>query len=111
MEIFKLLRYKAPRSLSELLIQSTRAHMLTLILPKVHLDKSKHNFVFSASLNCNKIAENVFEKSVPLSSGPNKGVIIPRSAKNSDFSAPVASIKSKVKNYILAQQMAGDEYW
>ena len=111
MEVFKLLKYKAPKSLSELLITSTRAHILIFNLPKIRLDKTKQNFVFSASLNWNGIAENVFEKCVPLSSGPNKGVIVPGSAKNSDFSAPVASIKSKVKSYILTQQLAGDKYW
>ena len=111
MEVFKLLKYKAPKSLSELLITSARAHILIFNLPKINLEKTKQNFVFSASLNWNNIVENVFERCVPLSSGPHKGVVIPGSAKNSDVSASVVSIKSKVKSYILTQQKAGDEYW
>ena len=84
---------------------------MTSIFAKFFARGSKQNFVFSASLNWNNIAENVFEKCIPLSSGPNKGVIVPGSAKNSDFSASSASIKSKVKSYILTQQMVGDKYW
>ena len=111
MEVFKLLKYKAPKSLSELLITSTRAHILIFNLPKIILDKTKQNFVFSASLNWNGIAENVFEKCVPLSSGPNKWIVVPGSAKNADPSASVASTKSRVKKYILTLQVAGDINW
>ena len=111
MEIFKLLKYKAPLSLYKLFITSTRAHMLTLNLPLVRLDKSKQNFVFSATLNWNNIAENVFEKCVPLDSGPYKGTVVPGSAKNSDVSASSTVIKSKVKRYMLTQQKIGDKFW
>ena len=48
---------------------------------------------------------------VPLSDGPHKGIVVPGSAIKSDQSASVASIKSKVKSYILAQQKAGDKNW
>ena len=111
MEIFKLLKYKAPKSLSELLITSTRAHILILNLPRINLEKTKQNFVFSASLNWNNIAEHVFEVCVPLSSGPNIGVVVPGSAENSDVSASVTSIKSRVKSYVLTQQKSGDTHW
>ena len=111
MEIFKLLKYNVPKSLSKLFTKSSRDHIRTLILPNVGIEKSKHNFVFSGSLNWNKIVNHVFEKCIPLSSGPNKGILIPGSSKNSDFSASTASIKSKVKKYILNQQESGDKYW
>ena len=41
MEVFKLLKYKAPKSLSELLITSTRAHIINFNLPKITLEKNK----------------------------------------------------------------------
>ena len=65
MEVFKLLKFRAPKSLSELMIASTRAHILIFNLPKIKLAKSKQNFVFSASLNWNNIAE-MYLKSVYL---------------------------------------------
>ena len=111
MEFFKLLKYKEPLSVSKLLIKSTRAQIVTLSLPNINLDKSKQNFVFSGSLNWNNLVEHVFEKCVPLSSGPNEGVVVPGSAQNSDTSASIASTKSRVKNYILSQQVAGDMNW
>ena len=111
MEIFKLLKYNEPISLSKLLLKSTRAQIVTLNLPNINLDKTKQNFLFSASLNWNDIVENVFEKCVPLSSGPNKGIVVPGSAENSDPSASVASTKSRVKKYILSMQAIGDINW
>ena len=108
MEIFK---YNSPKSVSNLLIKSSRAHIITLNLPNINLEKTKHNFLFSAILNWNNLTDHVFENCVPLSSGPNTGVVVPGSAENSDVSATVASIKSRVKNYILTQQNAGDIHW
>ena len=111
MEIFKLLKYKLPKSLSELFVKSTRELIQTLNLPNIHLDKSKENFVFSGSLHWNDMVDHIFETCIPLSSGPNQGIIIAGSSRNSDYSASTASIKAKVKIYILAQQEAGDQYW
>ena len=41
MEIFKLLKYNTPKSVSSLLIKSSRAHKLILNLPSINLEKSK----------------------------------------------------------------------
>ena len=111
MEVFKLLKYKEPISLSKLLTKSTRAQIVTLVLPNVNLDKTKQNFLFSASLNWNNIVKHVFERCDPLSSGPNKGIVVPGSVTNSDLSASIATTKSRVKKYILSLQAAGDINW
>ena len=111
MEIFKLLEYKEPVSLSKLLTKSTRAQIVTLVLHNVNLDKTKQNFLLSASLNWNKIVNHVFEKCDPLSSGPNKGIVVPGSVTNSDLSASIATTKSRVKKYVLSLQPAGDINW
>ena len=64
MEIFKLLKFKVPKSLSELFIKSTREQRRTLTLPNISLEKSKQNFVFNGSLNWNETVEHVFEKCI-----------------------------------------------
>ena len=111
LEVFKLLKYNEPLSVSRLLNKSTRAQIVTLRLPNVILNKTKQNFVFSASLNWNNLVEHVFQKCVPLSSGPNTGIVVPGSAKNSDTSASITSTKYRVKKYILTLQEVGDIYF
>ena len=54
MELFKILKYRCPISLYELFIIAPRSDKQLLILPKINLERSKQNFVFTSTLIWNK---------------------------------------------------------
>ena len=97
------LKYNSPVSLYELLIKSSRINRLNLRLPHVRLEKSKQNFVFSASNNWNNLLDCVFERCVSQSNG----IVILGSNKNSDLSSSIAFVKSKLSKYLINNQKSG----
>ena len=105
MEVFKILKFHSPISLHDLFQLSYRSNKLTLILPRVHLDTSKRNFVFTASGIWNKFLCVIFDKCAPQISG----LVIPGSAKISDLAAPLSAVRGRLKCSLLASQRRGDE--
>ena len=74
--------------------------------PKVKLEVSKQNFVFKATKVWNKLIGHGLERNEPA----NSGLIIPGFVRNSDLSAPIAFVKSKIKFYIQISQKLGHIY-
>ena len=105
MEVFKILKFRSPISLYELLKMGPRGEKFTLLLPRVSLDTSKQNFVFSSSRIWNRFINKVLNKCTPQ---PN-GLVIPGSDVNSDLAASISVAKSKLKSILLTSQKAGDE--
>ena len=87
-------------SLYDTFLESTRYVKYLLILPKVNLDISKQNFVFSASLIWNSVIDKLLNKCSP---NPN-GIMIPGSSSCSDMSAPISVIKTRLKSILLNTQ-------
>ena len=107
MKIFKIIKYHSPISIYNLLETGPRSEKLSLILPRVNLEVSRHNFVFKSALIWNKIIsivlnfkECVFWKDC---------IVIPGSANNSDMSASICIVKNKLKAHLLNIQKLGDE--
>ena len=84
---------------------SKRDQKFTLLLPKVKLEKSKQNFLFSTSRLWNKLINSILERCEP----EKNGIVIPGSKLNSDLSAALSVIKSKVKSFLLKEQSSGDK--
>ena len=93
MELFKIMKYHVPISIFNLLQVSNRDSNHLLSLPKIHLSNSKTNFIFKASLLWNNLIGVVLNKCSPS----NNGIIIPGSAEDSDMSASIATVKTKLK--------------
>ena len=106
MEIFKILKYSIPCSLKQLFNLCPRNQKFLLITPKVKLEESKQNFVFKATKIWNKLIGHALERNEP----GNSDIIIPGSARNSELSASIASVKDKLKMYIRNSQKLGHIY-
>ena len=106
MELFKILKYRCPISLYELFIIAPRSEKQLLILPKINLERSKQNFVFTSTLIWNKHIVTLLNlKNVCPS---ESGIVIPGSKENSDLSASICVIKNKLKALLLQIQTEGD---
>ena len=105
MEVFKVMKYHSPISIYELLTLGHRAQKVTLILPKVNLDISKHNFVFKSAAIWNSLNATLFNRCIPQSDG----IVIPGSTENSDMAASISVIKNKLKCHLLEKQKLGDK--
>ena len=99
-ELFKLIKYKEPLSIFELIETAPRCTSLLMVLPKVKLKISQQNFVSNASSIWNNLIGKILEKCQPN----EKGVIVPGSVLNSDFSTPIPFVKRKVKDLLLEIQ-------
>ena len=104
MEVFKLLKFQSPISLRELFILSHRSHSLKPIVPRVNLNKSKHNFVFKSTTIWNKLLPSILINC----KAEKNGIVIPGSTQNSDLSSPISFVKNKLKTTLLALQKTGD---
>ena len=105
---FKVLKTRIPLSLYILFTPGCRDANFLLLLPRVNLDISKNNFVFSASTIWNSLIGDMLEKSLPLDKGKFKGTVVQGSSENSDLCATVSFIKNKLKSHLLDQQSSGD---
>ena len=99
-ELFKIVKYRTPISIYELLSLSTRHTSSLMLLPKVNLSLSQSNFVFSASLIWNNLIGTLLNKCFP---NP-KGILVPGSSEFSDFSTPISYLKDKLKNILFGIQ-------
>ena len=100
LEVFKVLKFRAPISINELFNLSPRLSNMLLILPKVKIETIKCNFVFKASLIWNAIIEKVLSNCSPN----EKGIMVPGSVTNSDLSTKISIVKHKMKDVLLEIQ-------
>ena len=100
METFKVLKFRSPMSISNLLTFLPKNDKMRLQVPLVKLTKAKHNFVFKSAQIWNDISPKVFDKCVLT----KKGLLIPGSAKNSDLAASTCIIKNRQKDLLLSQK-------
>ena len=105
MEVFKIIKFQSHISLFQLFNLSNRNHKYTLNQPKVKLDKTMQSFLYSTSA----IWNNFIEKLLMPCDPQNGGLVIPGSMPNSDMSASIALIKSKLKQFLLKQQKSGHQ--
>lgn len=116
-ELFKILKYHCPSSLSDMFNFSNHANSILLRTPCVKLDLAKRNFVFSSTNLWNSFAKHVFTKPEPTKleiltnsrSNITNSIIIPGSSINSDLSATVGFFKYKVRTTLLQLQSKGDK--
>ena len=101
---FKILKSHTPVSLYTLFDLSQESTHFLLFLPNITLDICKYNFIFKSCSIWNSLVANIFEVSHPN----QKGIIVRGSSPNSDFCTPITFVKSKLKTYLLHQQMYGD---
>ena len=99
-ELFKIIKYRTPISLFELFCLSPRNTNLLMVLPRINLDLSKINFVFSASLIWNGLIGTLLNRCFP---NP-LGIMVPGSSECSDISASISYIKDKLKNILFGIQ-------
>ena len=105
MEVFKILKFHSPISLYELFKLGTRGDKMTLLLPRVQLELSKHNFIFGSSMIWNKFFGNIFNVCTPLPSG----LVIPGSDIHSDLATSICVVKGRLRAVLMASQKIGDE--
>ena len=103
--MYKVMKDHTPIAIYDIFKMSSRDNFLVK-LPSVHLNVSQCNFVSRCSLLWNKLIGKVIEKSKPESDG----ALMPGSAENSDFCAPVPFVKTKLRNILLTHQKAGHPY-
>ena len=99
-ELFKIVKYRTPISLYELFIPSPRTVNLLMCLPKINRDVSKHNFVFNGSLIWNSVIGTLLNKCSPNVNG----IMVPGSSDCSDMSAPISTVKKKLKEKLFRIQ-------
>ena len=104
METFKVLKFRSPLSIRNLLSFLPKSDKMRLKVPLVKLNKTKHNFVSKSVEKWNDTSPEVFDKCIPTSTG----LLIPGSAKDSDLAASIGIIKGRLKNLLLSQQSSGD---
>ena len=99
-ELFKIMKERRPVSVVELFQTSLRGLSLTLLIPKHHLEISKHNFVYSGSSIWNGLIGKIFDKCKPN----DKYIMVPGSSQNSDLSTPISLVKNRLNDILLGTQ-------
>ena len=111
METFKILKYRSPFGIySEYNVKESRYKVgLQLTFPKVKLKVSEHNFTHKSIALWNSLIGGIIE-----SNNPNltRGYIVPGEKPNSDLSASIPFVKTKIKSVLLSSQSKGSaEIW
>ena len=104
METFKVLKFRSPVSICNLLAFLPKNDKMRLKVPLVRLNKTKNNFVSKSTEVWNDISPKIFEKCVPT----KNGLLIPGSAKDSDLAASTGIVKKKLRSLLLSQQNSGN---
>lgn len=113
-ELFKILKYRRPSSLSNMYTFSSHINSNLLRIPSIKLDLSKRNFVFYSTNLWNSFVKHVFTKPQPTKvetlnyNSDMNNIIIPGSSINSDLTATVGFFKCKVRKILLQLQSKGD---
>ena len=100
-ETFKILKYKIPISLFELLENSPNDNNMLLKIPIVNLDLAKNSFIFQAPCIWNNLNKIVLNQCLLVN---KDGVLIPGSTFGSDLTTPIAVIKRKLRDVLLDTQ-------
>ena len=100
-ETFKLLKYKSPVSLFELLENSPNDTNMQLMIPIVTLNLARNNFIFQAPCIWNSMNKKVLNQCLLTN---KDGVLIPGSTFGSDITTPITVIKRKLRDVLLNTQ-------
>ena len=100
LDTFKILKYRNPMSIYQLLQNSPRDINMMLEIPIVSLDLAKNNFIFQSSCIWNDIIGKVLN---PCSLNKD-GIIFPGLNFGSDITIPMAALKEKLRNLLLNTQ-------
>ena len=65
LEAFKILKYRTPISMYSLYSLGEQETNFRILLPKVHLEKSKNSFLYNSCIIWNSLVGNILEKSLP----------------------------------------------
>ena len=104
-ETFKILKFRCPLSLYELINLNKNSLNNLILPPKVIRDTSVNNFVFKASSLWNRLLPKIF---CSPELNPNLNIIIPGSCINSDISScSTGFIKNSLKKHLLSIQSEG----
>ena len=106
MDLIKIMKYRIPISLFQMFCPSPRTMNFLMLLPKINLEVSRLNFVFSASSIWNSLIGKLLNRCLPNSNG----ILVPGSSKCSDLTAPISYIKEKLKHILLRAQKLDVEY-
>ena len=104
METFKVLKFRSPVSICNLLAFLPKSDKMRLKVPLVKLNKTKQNFLSKSTEIWNDVSPKIFEKCVPT----KNGLLIPGSAENSDLAASTGIVKKKLKTLLLSHQNSGN---
>ena len=112
-EVFKIMKYKTPISLSFLLQSNSlfyhSSYKNRLATPHYKTHKAKKQFLYQSSKIWNKFNSNIF---IMPDIDKDLNIVIPGSCKNSDLSSTVNFVKQKFKRILLKLQNCGsDETW
>ena len=100
MEVFKIVKFRVPISIHDLLKFCPKNEKLLLMVPLVKLDLTQQNFVYKSTTVWNEHAAKIFEKC----KATDYGLIIPGSSEDSDLAASIGTVKNKVKTFLLSSQ-------
>ena len=100
-DLFKIVKHRTPISLYELFNPSPRTTNFLMCLPRINLELSKQNFVFSGSLIWNSLIRRLLNRCSPNENGK----MVPGSSECSDLSAPISLIKTRLKDILFKTQM------
>ena len=107
LELYKIIKYRIPISLYDLFSQSPRTTNSLVLLPKINLEISRCNFLFSASMLWNSLIIRLLNKCFPNDSG----IMVPGSSLFSDITTPISIIKRKLKALLIdTQKLSPDEF-
>lgn len=99
-ELFKIMKFRTPISMYELMNISLRNTNFLMILPKITLETSKHNFLCRSTLIWNRLIGTILNKCFPNF----LGIMVPGSSTCSDLSAPISYVKNKLKDILFGIQ-------
>ena len=109
-EVFKIIKYKTPISLSMLIQLNTLFYHSTnknrMTTPHYKKQKSRNQFLYQSSNIWNKFNDKIF---IMPSINKKLNIVIPGSCKYSDLSSTVNFVKQKFKKILLKLQNFGNE--
>ena len=107
-ELFKIVKYKVPISMSMLFkeIDYFSANKHKLRMPFSKKNKSRKQFVYQSTKLWNRYSKEIF---ATPSIDNSFNYIIPGSCRNSDYSTSIIFFKWKVKQILFYRQNEGDE--
>ena len=100
LEVLRIMKFRQPISLFELLEVGDRKSCLNLKIPKISKNKHMHEFSFSSAKIWNKIVGNLFDTNKPQ----NSGIVIPGSVPGSDVTIKLSIFKNRLHDSLFKMQ-------